>query len=219
MARTGDTAELTPRTTGIRALTAGSQVSNRLDRVLAPRDQVLGANRPGLDVGATRLENAQSDFLNTVERIKSCQRAKPIEHQLWVLDGADFDAHPVFEVNDLQGGLGNDHAVTGPEAARGEVGVVQALFDIHLRVRAVLPSRLEVLGHEGDVVVGVALHLLINPLRGGALRPALQKPQQLVLSQRMRSRTLQSCIRRRICHAICGERGGRAVQPPVSTGG
>ena len=83
--------------------------------------------------------------------------------------------------------------------------VVQALLDIHLRVTAALPSSLEVLGNELHIVVGVALHFLINPLRGGALRPALEEPQQLVLSQSMHGRALQSCVRWRICHAIDGE--------------
>lgn len=51
------------------------------------------------------------------------------------------------------------------------------------------------LGHKGDIVIGVDFHFLINPLRGGALGAALEEPQQLVLSQRMRGCTLQGSIR------------------------
>ena len=86
-----------------------------------------------------------------------------VRHELRVALGFDEDALPVLQVDDLECGFGDDHAIPGAKTSRNHMAEIQALLDEHLRITTGFLRDGDAFLDERHIVVREVFHLVINP--------------------------------------------------------
>ena len=140
-ARRCDAAELAPRAGTELAPTRRSQLGLRLHLGLSPCEEVGDAGFPSVNVAPPGLVDRHRNIGDVIQVPESVDGSERVQHELRVVCGLDEDALPVLEIDDLQLGFGDDHAVAGTETARHDVGEVEVLLDQHLRITTGLPCQ------------------------------------------------------------------------------
>lgn len=140
-ARRCDAAELAPRAGTELAPARRSQLGLRLHLGLSPCEEVGDAGFPSVNVAPPGLVDRHRNIGDVIQVPESVDGSERVQHELRVVCGLDEDALPVLEIDDLQLGFGDDHAVAGTETARHDVGEVEALLDQHLRITTGLPCQ------------------------------------------------------------------------------
>ena len=130
----------------------------------------------------------------------------------------DKNAFAVFIIHDVERTVCDDHAVTGAEALRNQIAVIQPFLHHDQRMRAGLLDALDGTDDEFRIDIGIAVHLLTVKLRCRTLYPFMQVLAQLVLAKRMSRRSFLGIHRGFIWKVLLQPRRRRAVQPPLRAG-
>lgn len=105
-------AEGTPFAGNIGTFAVVSQDGFRLQFIFCPLLQLRGRDGPCTDVLTSRLKDAHGYFLDVINGIVEFQGTERIQHHLRIIHCIHQNTESVFEVDDVEGIVRNDDAVS-----------------------------------------------------------------------------------------------------------
>ena len=164
----------------------------RLQDCLSPVQEILFADLEGADILPAGLEDRKPYGLDVIETVILIDGSQGVAHHLRILIGIHQNAEAVFEIDNVQHIVCDDHAVAGSEALRHPFGEIQLFLNQDQRIPAVLLCLLDLLDHIGAVLICAFIHLTVKvgQVLGRICRASSQIFLNLVLAKGMCVRAL-----------------------------